>query len=418
MEASDHLGEVLIVEDTPSSLKLLSDLLEQAGYAVRQAPDGELALWSAQSRPPELVLLDVRMPGIDGLEVCRRLKQSERLRDIPVIFLSAQSDTDDKLRGFRAGAIDFIGKPYQAEEVLARTAAHIALARTRRALAAANASLSAANAELHATREELRRAERLAALGAMVAGVAHELNTPIGNCVLAASTLEQRTDAFALAAAGALRRTELNLFVADAQQASALLLHNLAASARLIDSFKQVAADQSGSVRRRFDLAELLAQVGGGMSPRLRAAGVTLEIAAAAGIALDSYPEALAQVLGQLLFNALIHGFAQRSDGAIRIETARHDQHLTLVLSDNGAGIASTDLNRVFEPFFTTRLGQGSNGLGLHIVHNLVTNVLGGSIAVESGAGETRFILQFPCVAPALATHHPTPVPPITDPMP
>jgi DNA-binding response OmpR family regulator len=108
----------------------------RAGYAVRQAPDGELALWSAQARPPELILLDVRMPGIDGFEVCRRLKESPQLHDIPVVFLSAQSDLDDKVRGFQAGAIDFIGKPYQAEEVLARTRAHIALARSQRALAA------------------------------------------------------------------------------------------------------------------------------------------------------------------------------------------------------------------------------------------------------------------------------------------
>jgi diguanylate cyclase (GGDEF)-like protein/PAS domain S-box-containing protein len=134
-------GEVLIVEDTPASLKLLSDLLTEAGYYVRQAPNGELALWTAQSRPPELILLDIRMPGIDGFEVCRRLKASPELSQVPVIFLSAQHDTDDKVRGFALGGVDFIAKPFQAEEILARTDAHVRLGRAQKALAEERAHL-------------------------------------------------------------------------------------------------------------------------------------------------------------------------------------------------------------------------------------------------------------------------------------
>jgi len=140
-------GEVLIVEDTPASLKLLSDLLTEAGYYVRQAPNGELALWTAQSRPPELILLDIRMPGIDGFEVCRRLKASPELSHVPVIFLSAQHDTDDKVRGFALGAVDFIAKPFQTEEILARTDAHVRLGRAQQALAAERASLEQRVAE-------------------------------------------------------------------------------------------------------------------------------------------------------------------------------------------------------------------------------------------------------------------------------
>jgi signal transduction histidine kinase len=400
-----HQGEVLIVEDTPASLKLLSDLLERAGYAVRQAPDGELALWSAQSRPPELILLDVRMPGIDGFEVCRRLKHDSALCDIPVIFLSAQSDTDDKLRGFEAGAIDFIGKPYQSQEVLARCAAHIGLARARHALAAANHDLAGALAQLQATRDELRRAERLAALGAMVAGVAHELNTPIGNCVMAASTLEQRAQDFALAAGGPMRRTELTGFIDDALQASALLTRNLAASARLIDSFKQVASDQAGALRRRFDLAELVDEAMRGHAARVRAAGASLQLALEPGVEMDSYPLQVCQVLAQLVNNALIHGIGD-GGGTLRIEAAGDGAAVRLSVCDDGAGIAGADVARVFDPFFTSRLGQGSSGLGLHIVHNLVSNVLGGHIDVNSRAGDTRFTVHCPRQAPVLASAH------------
>ncbi|MES2165396.1 MAG: EAL domain-containing protein [Pseudomonadota bacterium] len=156
-------GEVLIVEDTPASLKLLSDLLTEAGYYVRQAPNGELALWTAQSRPPELILLDVRMPGIDGFEVCRRLKASPELSQVPVIFLSAQHDTDDKVRGFALGAVDFIAKPFQAEEILARTDAHVRLGRAQQALAAERALL------------EERVIERTTELAALAASLEKEV---------------------------------------------------------------------------------------------------------------------------------------------------------------------------------------------------------------------------------------------------
>jgi diguanylate cyclase (GGDEF)-like protein/PAS domain S-box-containing protein len=150
-------GEVLIVEDTPASLKLLSDLLTSAGYHVRQAPTGELALWTAQSRPPELILLDIRMPGIDGFEVCRRLKESAALRHVPVIFLSAQHDTDDKVRGFALGGVDFIAKPFQAEEILARTETHVRLGRAQQQLAAERAHLEERVAERTAALSELAR---------------------------------------------------------------------------------------------------------------------------------------------------------------------------------------------------------------------------------------------------------------------
>ena len=156
-------GEVLIVEDTPASLKLLSDLLGGAGYAVRQAPNGELALWTAQARPPDLILLDVRMPGLDGFEVCRRLKALPELCQVPVIFLSAQHDTDDKVRGFALGAVDFIAKPFQAEEILARTDAHVRLRHAQLQLAQERITL------------ERRVAERTAELEQVASNLAREV---------------------------------------------------------------------------------------------------------------------------------------------------------------------------------------------------------------------------------------------------
>ena len=395
-------GEVLVVEDTTASLKLLSDLLRAEGYVVRQAPDGELALWSAQSRPPELVLLDVRMPGIDGYEVCRRLKQLPGLAPVPVIFLSAQHDSDDRVRGFAAGAVDFIGKPYHAEEVLARTSLHIKLARTQRALARSNAELQATLEELRSARDEIQRSERLASLGAMVTGVAHELNTPIGNSVLAASTLAERVRHFGAAAGDGMRRSVLDAFVDDVQRAAELLLRNLDKSATLISSFKEVASDQSASPRKRFALAQLVEDVRATLAPWLEPRRVALRLEVDGDIEFDSFPAALGQVLEQLVRNAALHGCGE-DGGTVWIEAGPGaGAQQALCVRDDGSGIAPAHLDKIFDPFFTTKLGHGSCGLGLNIVHNLVSNVLGGSIHATSLPGDTRFMLELPRQAPQL----------------
>ena len=414
MQRAEHnsSGEILVVEDTPASLKLLSELLGNAGYLVRQAPDGELALWSAHARPPELILLDIRMPGIDGFETCRRLKADPQLKDIPVIFLSAQYDTDDKVRGFQAGAVDFIAKPYQSEEVLARTRAHIHLARAQQALAASNAQLTRTLEELHSARAEIVRSERLAALGALGAGVAHELNTPIGNSVLAASALDDRSAAFfaSLEQGQGVRRSELERYGADTRQAASLLMRNLHKAADLIECFKQVAVDQTSSQRRSFELATLVDGMAKTLAPSLREGGVALRMETAAGLEMDSYPGALCQILTQLTRNALLHAFPAPAahaepgpdGGEIVIRVAADGRAARLQFEDNGAGIPEDGVARVFEPFYTTKMGKGTSGLGLHIVHNLIVNVLGGRIEVRSVPGRTCFDMHLPLHAPAL----------------
>lgn len=397
------LGEILVVEDTPASLKLLSDLLGNAGYLVRQAPDGELALWSASARPPELVLLDVNMPGIDGFEVCRRLKADPALCDIPVIFLSAQYEMDDKVRGFQCGAVDFIAKPYQAEEVLARAQAHIRLARTQKAL---KETLE----ELRSARAEVARNERMAALGALVAGVAHELNTPLGNSVLIASTLEDRARAFSDQIGAGVRRSDLEHFAADTAKAAGLLLRSLHKSSALVESFKQVAVDQSSERRSQFDLADLVAQALQPLKAGLAADGLLLDIAVPRGLRMDSYSRPVAHILQQLVRNAQLHAFGAMgsADGCIRVQAAAQEEGeprglLRLEVLDNGCGIAPGTLERIFDPFFTTRMGTGTGGLGLHVVHNLLCHVLGGQVSVESAPGATCFRITLPLTAPALS---------------
>lgn len=180
---------ILVVDDTPDSLRLLVGILTEQGYRVRAAPNGRLALSAAQKMPPDLILLDINMPEIDGYEVCRQLKADARTCDVPVIFLSAWSDVFDKVKAFSVGGVDYITKPFQIEEAIARIRTHLTICSLRSTLQQKNDDLTRTLNELKATQSQLIQAEKMAALGQLVANVAHEINTPLGAIRSSAETI-------------------------------------------------------------------------------------------------------------------------------------------------------------------------------------------------------------------------------------
>lgn len=257
--------------------------------------------------------------------------------------------------------------------------------------------------ELRQAMSQLVQAEKLAALGHLVAGIAHELNTPLGNARVVASALGEDLRAFATElTAGTLRRSQVDVFVGRGREAVDLLERNAARAADLIGHFKQVAVDQTSIRRRRFALYQTIEELLATLRPQFKHTAHRVELDVPVEIELDSYPGPLEQVIANLVGNSLTHGFADRDSGCIRLQArAIEPAHVILRYSDDGIGIPAAAIKRIFEPFFTTRLGQGSSGLGLYIVYNLVTGVLGGSIEVASSPGEgATFTLTLPRCAP------------------
>lgn len=273
-------------------------------------------------------------------------------------------------------------------------------------LDSANERLRTANLSLRNALDQLVRTEKLASLGALVAGIAHELNTPIGNSLTVATTLREKTTAFARALEdGALRKSVLNDFVDTATRAADLVEHNIQRASELVGNFKQVAVDQTSARRRQFDLREVVEEVLWTLTPTLKHLPHHVELAIAQGIMMDSYPGPLGQILTNFVTNSLTHAFNEQNAGLIRIEAEPGHDKVALRYRDNGAGIDPANLGKIFDPFFTTKLGSGGSGLGLHIVYNLVTGILGGHIHVASARGQgTVFELVLPLVAPEAGT--------------
>jgi signal transduction histidine kinase len=298
-------------------------------------------------------------------------------------------------------AHDEIGAMARAVEVFRENA--IAKRQAEEELKAAKEHAERALHDLQEAQQSLIEAEKLAALGGLVAGVAHEVNNPVGISLTVASSFARRCDQFSEEIReGAVRRSKLDEFITVSQEASKQLLANLNRAADLIQSFKQVAVDRSQAERRSFDLLEATEQIFVSLRPALKRSTVFLSIDIPVGIQMDSFPGPYGQVLTNLVLNALAHGFPHKKIGSIRVEGTRFgNDQVDIIFADDGAGMSEEIQRKAFEPFFTTRRNQGGTGLGLHIVYNIVTRRLGGRVRLESGIGRgTTFRIRLPLIAP------------------
>lgn len=258
--------------------------------------------------------------------------------------------------------------------------------------------------ELQETQKKLLAQEKMAALGSLVAGIAHELNTPISNSILLSSTMSHKTGLInEKLIANQMRRSELTQYIKESTDAFTLNLRSLQSAAELVDSFKQIAVDRTTAQRRVFDVRQLMQDILATMMNQLQKLGLTVTLDAAEDIRMESYPGPLGQVLMNLINNALRHAFEGRAGGHILLSAKRtSEDRMQIQFSDNGIGIPADNLLKIFNPFFTTKLGQGGSGLGLSISYNIVTSILNGHIQAQSEPGSgTTFTLDLPLLAPA-----------------
>ena len=306
--------------------------------------------------------------------------------------------TQDTAKAIHAEAVRFsqIGG---ALVIAAMLAATLALRRFLSHLVAAKQQTERALAQQQKMQDELVQVEKLAALGGLVAGVAHEVNTPIGVTLSAATHLEAETKKTDRAyQAGDLSEEGLSEYFTTARQATQLMTLNSQRAADLIQSFKQVAVDQTGGERRTFAVAGYIDEVLLSLRPHLKKSHIDIRVDCPAALTMDSLPGAFSQVLTNLVMNALLHGFEPEQFGHIDISVvALEGEQLRLTFHDDGKGIPPELHTRVFEPFFTTRRTSGGSGLGLHIVHSIVTQALKGTLALDSRPGQgTTFTLHLP----------------------
>jgi len=281
---------------------------------------------------------------------------------------------------------------------LARMQADRKIRKTKEALEVQNAALEEALHKLQEAQTELVRQEKLVSLGSLVAGVAHEINTPLGICVTATSHLVQELkltrEELAL---GTMTEDSLNAFLDIVDQSLRIMTTNTQRAANLVRSFKQVAVDQSSGDIRNFNLSSYLQEVLLSLQPKLKGRPVKVNVDCPKDLVLDSSPGAVSQIVTNMVMNSLLHGFEREQPGSITIRAALEGEQVVFEYADDGAGMDKETLGRLFDPFFTTKRGTGGSGLGAHILYNLVTGALGGTVKAESAPGEgLRYQLRFP----------------------
>jgi signal transduction histidine kinase len=387
---------VLSIDDDQSVRESLANFLEDFGFTVLQAGDGEDGLAVFAANRPDMVLVDLRMPRMDGLQVLARVR--ELSPETPIMVVSGAGDIRDVVEALRRGAWDYLIKPIQDMNILVhsvRTCLDRArLMRQNREYQSLEESLD----KLHRTQKEMIHSAKMAALGDLVAGVAHEVNTPIGVCVTASSFLAERTRQLRdLYEKGEMKRSDLEKYLALAEESSASVLTNLERAAELVQSFKKVAADQSSEEKRPFELKSYLEQILVSLRPQFKRTPHTVHMSCPEGLTLDSYPGAIMQIMTNLVMNSLLHGFADGLPGEIFIEGETVGDAVALSYRDTGGGMDKEQRDRIYDPFYTTKRGSGGTGLGMNIVYNLVTQTLKGSILLETSPGQGAvFLLTLP----------------------
>lgn len=374
---NSHTTSILIVDDMASNRYILRSLLEEAGYQVREATNGQLAVESVTQATPDLILMDINMPVMDGYEACRRIKQQQGHWGLPIIFISSNSEISALEQAFQAGGCDYVSKPFHQLEVLARVQNQLRLKELSRQQA---------------------RVQLYQSLFQLTAGIAHEINTPLGIGITASSLIQGAGDLLVNAVkSGVLGQRLLNQQLTDIKEGTELVESSLRRVALLITRFKELTRDQTELDANTFVVLESVEQLLQAFSPELQIARVSYHVEG--DKVTMTAPEPLFQdLIQELIKNSLDHAFQGAGEHSFSIRVGQHEGSLLLTYQDSGPGMPADKLQRLFEPFFTTLRGNANHcGLSACRIHNLVENNLRGTINVTSPEGEgLRYEIHLP----------------------
>jgi signal transduction histidine kinase len=420
METASMTGLILIVDDIPTNLDVISQALEDAGFELAIATSGERALLQVEREMPDLILLDVMMPGIDGFETCRRLKANPQTCDIPILFMTALSDVDSKLQAWAVGGVDYITKPFQEQEVLARVKTHLQVRQFTQQL---ERQVAQRTAELQTSQLHLIQQEKMSALGNLVAGVAHEINNPVG-CIVGnvGATHAYFKDVFGLLELYQKHYPQPHVEIQTGTKAIDLDfirqdLPNLINSMKLSASRIQDISTSLRTFSRADQEHKIACNLHEGIDStililkhRLKANEVrpAIEVITDYG-EIPSVRCFLGQI-NQVFMNILANSIDaidasmdkdpennETKNSWLKIQTSIQDEHVKVQISDNGAGMSGETQQRIFDKLFTTKgVGKGT-GLGLAIAHQIIVEKHSGSISVHSDLGKgTEFSICIP----------------------
>jgi PAS domain S-box-containing protein len=422
----DETGDIIRYEGTVRDItdqKRAEDAVAEGRRLLQQVIDTVPAVINLKDKQLRYILMNRYMAGIFGIEPADAIGRTTT--DLMSRYGAQKTDENDKrvlasgrelgfyeeeyldvygnLRQWLVNKLPLLNADGEIENIVTVAMDIGERKRGEQEMRKAKDAAEAALRNLRETQNSLIEAEKLAALGRLVAGVAHEVNNPVGISLTVASSLQRKTSLFAAEVArGTLKRSSLNEFLETSRDASSQLVSNLNRAAELITSFKQVAADRNYSDQRTFDLGDLTEQVVMSLRPGLRKHNLTLTVDCQPNLTMNSYPGPYGQVLTNLFLNSVAHAFPDGKPGAVDIQVREAGKdNVEIIFSDDGCGMSLDVRRRAFDPFFTTRRDQGGTGLGLHIVYSIVTNRLGGRLHLQSEPGNgTRIQIILPRVAP------------------
>ncbi len=422
--AKETAPDILIVDDNPDNLRMLCDILMEQYWRVRPVSDGMLALQAATTNPPDLILLDVMMPGMDGFQVCAKLKGNPLTRHIPVIMVTALTDKESRLKGLEAGADDFISKPVDQTELVVRTRNLLQVKeygdflrdhaeRLEQQVKERTVELETAYNELKLTQKQMLHQEKMATIGLLMAGIAHEINNPVGfisSNLESLNTYAERLTTFISEQDKAIKTGGIPPLLAEDLSAR----RNKLKIDRILQDLPQLIKDSSDGADRikkivqdlkcfsRTDSAEqTVSDINQCLESALDIAHNELKYKATVRRELGElsqticYPQQLGQVFINLLVNA---AHAIETQGEITVSSRQENGWIFVAISDTGCGIPDDIRQRIFEPFFTTKMVGKGTGLGLSICQDII-HKHGGEIEVVSEIGRgTTFTVKIPVV--------------------